>query len=411
MLQGSKHARLRLQNASAARPLKRLLFPLLRAHPVSTYLAASADHALTDTASSGSRSNDNPPHVPVLFREVLELLQPAMPGRQLQVYVDGTLGSGGHASMIMQAHKDLKALVGVDLDPTAHAIAQPKLRALAHPEMTLHFVQANYSEAARHLRHLPAPPSLGLPSGMSLHGHVDGMLMDLGVSSMQIDTAERGFSFLREGPLDMRMDPGARLSAEEAVNTWSEAELGRIIRDYGEEKMWRQVASRIVRAREHEVIRTTQQLTQAIGFTHVQTKGGGGAKKKKDKKSQIHPATRTFQALRIAVNDEINKLEQAIPAAIDALAPYGRLAVISFHSLEDRAVKHAFSRAVGKPTPEEQHLTYGPGKYEFLDQLEARATCKLVTRKPAVAGEEELQSNPRSRSAKLRVIERKGSES
>jgi len=353
-------------------------------------------------AGDGPSTSGEAPHVPVLLNEVLDAFKPL----NVKVYVDGTLGAGGHASAMLSAHPELAVLVGIDLDPTAHKLARARLEGVGRSDVTLHLMRGNYSEAERFLLGLPpcSTPSADAAAtsdGSSLYGQVDAMLMDLGCSSMQLDTAERGFSFLRDGPIDMRMDPEARLSAEEIINTWSEPELGRIIRDYGEEKMWRQVARRIAAAREEEPIRMTSQLVQAIGYTQIKSGGRKGGGK------QIHPATRTFQALRIAVNDELGQLEQALPAAISALAPGGRLAVISFHSLEDRVVKHAFAKAAGKPTPEEEHLTYGPDKYQFLDELEARAVGTLVTRKPVMATDAEAAMNPRSRSAKLRVLERK----
>ncbi|GAX85076.1 hypothetical protein CEUSTIGMA_g12496.t1 [Chlamydomonas eustigma] len=333
------------------------------------------------------------PHVSVLLNEVLDAFSPV----DLKVYVDCTLGAGGHAIALAKAHSEMEHLVGIDLDPTAHAIAQERLKSSVNRScLTTSFVHGNYSEVDKALS--------SLPSGQ-LNGQVDGMLMDLGVSSMQLDTAERGFSFLREGPIDMRMDPSASMSAEEIINTYSEAQLGRIIREYGEEKSWRSVARRIVEAREQGNIKTTQQLTQIIGATQWSSgkgKRGGGLGSK-----QIHPATRTFQALRIAVNDELGKLETALPVAIRSLRPGGRLAVISFHSLEDRIVKHCFLRAAGRPTPEEEHLTYGDQKYDYLDALERNAIAILVSRKPVTATEAEIAANPRSRSAKLRIIERR----
>ncbi|MEW5319573.1 MAG: hypothetical protein WDW38_010718 [Sanguina aurantia] len=277
----------------------------------------------------------------------------------------------GDQPAVLLLTQELRSLVGIDTDPVAHAIAGARLSALQQqlqrPDLSTHLLRGNYSDVSQLLSGVPGTP---------LVGQVDGMLMDLGVSSMQIDSAERGFSFMREGPIDMRMNPDGDLSAEEVLNNWSEAELGRIIRDYGEEKMWRSVASR---------------PTSAAG-----RRGG----------KHIHPATRTFQALRIAVNDELQRLEKALPEAINSLAPGGRLLVISFHSLEDRVVKHTFMRAAGKTTPDEEHMTHGASKYDYADQLEQRVVIKSITRKPAVATESEILSNPRSRSAKLRVVEK-----
>lgn len=342
------------------------------------------------------------PHVSVLLQEVLHNLN-YMP---IKVYVDCTLGAGGHMEGMMQQHPELQTAVGIDVDPVAHSIAAERLAPLlGRPSgPTLHQLRGNYSDVLSLLSGCAA-------AGGPLVGRVDAMLMDLGVSSMQLDSAGRGFSFMADGPIDMRMDPGAALSAEELVNAAPEAELCRILRDYGEEKAWRAVARRIVTAREAGPITTTQQLVQVVGQT--QLRGGNSSSSSSKRRGGgsgrgIHPATRTFQALRIAVNNEIVRLEQALPAAISCLSPGGRLAVISFHSLEDRAVKHAFMAAAGRPTPEQEALVSGPDGWRVLDSLAAAAQGRLITRKPLLAGPEEVAANPRSRSAKLRVFERAG---
>ncbi|GLI69858.1 hypothetical protein VaNZ11_014575, partial [Volvox africanus] len=348
-----------------------------------------ACHSTVSGASCGHNPAESTayPHVPVLLREVIDAFKPVA----MHVYLDCTLGAGGHAAAMVSAHPEMRTLLGIDLDPTAHMVAEPRIRAAAAAaatgrttELDMHFMRGNYRDLKRLLA------TVGRPALRP-----NGILMDLGVSSMQIDTAERGFSFVRDGPLDMRMDPNAELSAEEVLNSWSEAELGRIIRDYGEEKMWRVVARRIIQAREVEPIRTTQQLVKAVGHTQLQ---GRGTRASKESSKGIHPATRTFQALRIAVNDELQKLCKAVPDAIDALAPGGRLAVISFHSLEDRIVKHAFMRATGRPTPEEENLVTGPNKFAYLDLLEQRKIADLVARKPVVADASETEANVRARS-------------
>ncbi|KAG2439914.1 hypothetical protein HYH02_010543 [Chlamydomonas schloesseri] len=362
--------------------------------------AASSPTAAAAAAAAAAASASPPaeeaaaypyPHVPVMLREVLDAFAPLA----VSSYLDCTLGAGGHASEMVAAHPELRTVYGIDVDPTAHALAEPRIRAAAagRQGFELRLLRGNYRDLRPLLATVSSPPPQ--PSAI---------LMDLGVSSMQIDTAERGFSFMREGPLDMRMDPSAALSAEEVLNTWSEAELGRIIRDYGEEKLWKVVARRLVQAREVEPIRTTTQLVRAVGQTQIGGKLGKGGKGAKG----VHPATRTFQALRIAVNDELRRLEQALPDAIAALAPGGRLAVISFHSLEDRLVKHAFARATGRPTPEDEHRTYGADKFAFLDELEASRVAYLVTRKPVLPSGEETERNPRARSAKLRVLQKLG---
>ncbi|GBF99789.1 16S rRNA (cytosine(1402)-N(4))-methyltransferase [Raphidocelis subcapitata] len=340
-------------------------------------------------------NDDGAPHVPVLLNEVLQQFS----GRQVKVYVDCTLGAGGHAAHMLRQHPEMTSLVGFDLDPLAHQLAGARLereRAAAggRPGLAVSLLRGNYSGVAAALE--------GLPGG-SLAGRVDAMLMDLGVSSMQLDTPSRGFSFAADGPLDMRLNPDGPLSAADLVNGWSEEAIGRVLREYGEEKAWRAVARRIVDAREAAPITTTAALVAAVGQTVFRDKRGGGRGGR-----QIHPATRTFQALRIAVNDELRQLETALPAALACLAPGGRLAVISFHSLEDRLVKRALARAAGRPTPEDEADTHGPDGAAALDALRAAAIGEAVLRRPLTAGEEEVAANPRARSAKLRVFERAG---
>ncbi|PNW73675.1 hypothetical protein CHLRE_13g568150v5 [Chlamydomonas reinhardtii] len=367
-----------------------------RTAPAAASPSASASASSPPSPSPSSSPASSPsaepypyPHVPVMLREVLSAFAPL----HVTSYLDCTLGAGGHASEMVAAHPELLTVYGIDVDPTAHTLAEPRIRAAAagREGFGLRLLRGNYRDLRPLLGTVSSPPP-----------QPTAILMDLGVSSMQIDTADRGFSFMREGPLDMRMDPTAPLSAEEVLNTWSEAELGRILRDYGEEKLWRVVARRLVQAREVEPIRTTTQLVKAVGHTQIGGKLGKGPK-------GVHPATRTFQALRIAVNDELRRLEQALPDAIAALAPGGRLAVISFHSLEDRLVKHAFARAAGRPTPEDEHRTYGADKFAFLDELEASRVAVLVgNQKPVLPSEEETARNPRARSAKLRVLQKLG---
>lgn len=329
----------------------------------------------------------------------------------VRVYVDGTLGAGGHASEVVRRHPELETLVGFDLDPTAHAIAGQRLQqagATLVPVMvperngapvlapsepspsadgrdsppTALLVRSNFSALGKVLPQLPG----------GIYGSVDALLLDLGISSMQVDTSERGFSFMRDGPLDMRMDPEATLSAEVLVNTWPEAQIGKILKEFGEERYWKSIARRIASAREEAPILTTQQLVKAIG-----NPGGGGRGKEKK-----HPSTRTFQALRIAVNGELQSIAEAIPAAVGALAPGGRLAVITFHSLEDRIVKWAFRQAAGM-APTDEPL---PSYCVPFDLAATEASVKILTRRPVVPGDAEQGENPRSRSAKLRVVER-----
>jgi 16S rRNA (cytosine1402-N4)-methyltransferase len=346
----------------------------------------------------------------------------------VRVYVDGTLGAGGHASHVVTRHPELETLVGFDLDPLAHKLAAERLT--KHGSHVIHvdvdpksgipdfindikeenvgpssvqkkksptalLVRSNFSAMASVLPHLFTNNNSNRNTSTPIYGHVDAILLDLGISSMQVDLSERGFSFIRDGPLDMRMDPEALISAELAVNTWSEAQLGKIIKEFGEERYWKSIAGRIASAREEAPIVTTHQLTKAIGNPGGGSGGGRG--------KRIHPATRTFQALRIAVNGELQSVAKAIPAAVKSLAPGGRLAVITFHSLEDRIVKWAFRQAAGMAPTDEPLPSYC---VPFDQKIEGEAMVKILTRKPVVPGEEEEKANPRSRSAKLRVVER-----
>lgn len=348
--------------------------------------------------------------MPVLLRQVLECFQ----GLRLGTYVDGTMGGGGHASALVRAHPEMHTFVGFDVDPLAHSIARPRLEAAAaHAKdaaakggpgdgssndtgeteagrggggggLRIHTVSDNFRAMRERLAELE-------PRGLE-DGGVDGILMDLGVSSMHLDLPERGFSFTNDGPLDMRMGPSASVSAEEVVNDWPEEEIARILRDYGEEKHWRLVARRICERRLDGPITTTKALVSAIGKIPGMKGGRSGG---------VHPATRTFQGIRIAVNDELRAVEDVIPAAIDALAPGGRLAIISFHSLEDKIVKMAFRKYAGRLPPEEQ-----PTSVWETQPKPPPKVVKLVTRKPLVADKGEVEDNIRSRSAKLRICEK-----
>ncbi|PSC75684.1 16S rRNA (cytosine(1402)-N(4))-methyltransferase [Micractinium conductrix] len=401
-------------------------------------LLARAAAAVAPEAAPAAGAAAEQPHVSVLLDEVLK----AFEGLQVRCYVDGTLGAGGHASAVLRAHPEMSALVGFDLDPTAHALASARLAAAGaalapvavtpagvaslgaalpatvsavqqqqQQQPTAFLVRSNFGRMKQVLRQLPLDGASGSGSsssdgsgGGSASGSegVDAILLDLGISSMQVDTADRGFSFLRDGPLDMRMDPGAVLSAELAVNSWSEAEIGRVIKEYGEERHWRGIACRIVAAREEAPITTTQQLVAAIGNPGGGGRGGGrGGRGRGDAKFK-HPATRTFQALRIAVNGELQSIAQVIPDAIDCLAPGGRLAVITFHSLEDRIVKWAFRAAAGM-APSDEPL---PSYCLPFDAPEEQPLVKILTRRPTVPGDAEQAANVRSRSAKLRVVQK-----
>ncbi len=302
------------------------------------------------------------PHRPVLYQEVIDALHPQPGGK----YVDGTLGAGGHAWGILERSRPDGLLLGLDVDPQALALSGERLAEFGS-RATL--MKASYTSLKQRL------------AGLGWE-QLDGILLDLGASSMQFDTPERGFSFQHDAPLDMRFDPAAPLTASDLVNSWDQTSLADVIFHYGEERKARQVARAIIQARP---IETTSQLAAVVARV-VRPEPG----------SKLHPATRTFQALRIAVNGELDAIEQVLGQAVEALAPEGRLAVISFHSLEDRIVKNAL-RDFSRPLRDEMHPM----------ALEIRpAIVRLVNRKPISPTEEEVERNPRARSAKLRVAEK-----
>ena len=313
------------------------------------------------------------PHQPVLYKEIIHALQPQDGGR----YVDGTLGAGGHARGILEASAPDGQLLGLDVDPQALALAR---KTLAPYEQRTHLVQASYTSLSRQLA------ELGWKA-------VDGIVLDLGVSSMQFDTPERGFSFMNDAPLDMRFGPSALHSAADLVNEYSERELADLIYRYGEERESRKIARAIVRARP---LHTTRELAAVIESVSPRRGSFGTVSDRRTVRS-IHPATRTFQALRIAVNEELASVEEVLPQALAGLKSGGRLAVISFHSLEDRIVKDFFRE-------QSKDLVNPP--YEQIYAEERKATLKEVNRKPITPGEDEIKSNPRARSAKLRIAEK-----
>ncbi|SEG54736.1 16S rRNA (cytosine1402-N4)-methyltransferase [Bryocella elongata] len=293
-----------------------------------------------------------PQHVPVLLAESLDLLN-LRPGG---VVVDATLGLGGHSSEILRRLGPTGKLIAFDRDPQAMARAQERLAGvvaeLGSEAPVIEYMPRAFSEIAEVI----APGSL------------DGLLADFGVSSMQLDEAQRGFSFRADGPLDMRMDARSELTAQQVVNQADEEDLANLIYEFGEERRSRRIARAIVRARP---IATTAELAKVISAAAPSMKG-----------DKIHPATRTFQAIRIRVNDELGEIQSLLKSAGSLLKPGGRVALISFHSLEDRLVKDAFKEAA---------------RTGELD---------VLTKKPVIAGEEEERMNPRSRSAKLRVAEK-----
>ena len=305
-------------------------------------------------------------HISVLLNECIENLDIKPDG----IYVDGTLGLGGHSEQILK-RLDSGRLIGIDRDESAIRRTGERLAQYAD-KMTL--VHGNFCDVSQIL------DELGIAA-------VDGMLFDLGVSSPQLDEAERGFSYMNDAPLDMRMDNTSVLTASNVVNDWNEAELVRILRDFGEERYARRIASRIVERREQKKIETTLELVDII-------RSAMPAAALREKQ---HPAKRSFQAIRIAVNDELKAVQEAMERSIDLLAPGGRLAVITFHSLEDRIVKNAFRSAAQGCTCPKDFPVCVCGK---------QAKVKLVARKPLLPSMEEIARNPRARSAKLRVCEK-----
>ncbi|MCH9610155.1 MAG: Ribosomal RNA small subunit methyltransferase H [Chlamydiales bacterium] len=281
-------------------------------------------------------------HKSVLLEEIISFF--AIP---MESFLDGTLGLGGHAEAILEQHPELKSYFGIDKDPEALALAKQRL---GDRLIGLHGSFGDLDEL--------------------VDSQVDGILLDLGVSSLQLDKAEKGFSFMRDGPLDMRMNPEADIDAAAVVNSYSERDLGRIFQEYGEERRWRQAAKAIVQARRKKRLETTFDLCHALEQTLKRS-------------GKIHPMTRVFQALRIEVNGELDVLKEVIPKAIAKLRPGGRLAIISFHSLEDRIVKYAF-----------RHF------------MVEEKMVNILTKKPQVATFQECRKNPRARSAKLRVLEK-----
>jgi 16S rRNA (cytosine1402-N4)-methyltransferase len=309
-------------------------------------------------------------HVPVLLPRVTELLGPALADRPA-VVVDATLGLGGHAAALLAAHPRL-TLVGLDRDPQALALAGRRLVAFAD---RTHLVHAVYDRIADVLG------ELGLP-------RVDGVLFDLGVSSLQLDADERGFSYSRDADLNMRMDPTTGPTAADVLNTYPAGEIARVLREYGEERFAARIASAVVRRRERQPLRRSAELVELLyeAVPAASRRTGG------------HPAKRTFQALRIEVNSELDALRTAMPAAVDALAMGGRIVVLAYHSLEDRIVKRELTARAQSRTPQDLPVEL-PGHGPEL---------RLLTRGAEVARDEETADNPRAASVRLRAAERIG---
>lgn len=305
-------------------------------------------------------------HKPVMLKECIEGLKIKPEG----IYVDGTLGGAGHSEEIVKQLSSEGKLVGIDRDEEALEAARKRLQCYKQ----VIYVHDNHDNIKKILENLEIT-------------QVDGILLDLGVSSYQLDERNRGFSYLGENRLDMRMDKTQKLTAEIVVNQYEEEKLANIIYEYGEERYSRQIAKNICKMRKEHLIETTKQLTEIIEKSIPRAKQKDG-----------HPAKRTFQAIRIEVNDEIRPLYQTIRDCIDCLKEDGRLCVITFHSLEDRAVKKAFQEAKGKCTC--------PSDLPYC-VCGAKSLGEIITKKPIIATKQELEENTRSKSAKLRIFEKR----
>lgn len=306
-------------------------------------------------------------HVSVLLNETVEGLNIKPDG----IYVDATLGGGGHAYEVCRRLSDKGQFVGIDQDVAAIEAASGRLKDFGE-KVTI--VRSNYCEIKSQLS------NLGIDK-------VDGIVIDLGVSSYQLDTIDRGFSYRFDAPLDMRMDQRQQTTARDIVNTYSEAELFRVIRDYGEDKFAKNIAKHIVMEREKAPIETTEQLNEVIRH----------AIPMKVRKASGHPSKRTFQAIRIELNQELDVLRNTLDDMIELLNPGGRICIITFHSLEDRIVKSAFRKNENPCTCPSHFPVCVCGN---------KSKGKVITRKPILPGEEELENNSRSKSAKLRIFER-----
>lgn len=305
-------------------------------------------------------------HYSVMLDETIDGLNV----RENGIYVDGTLGGAGHASVVCEKLNGTGRFVGIDQDADAIKAASERLSKFSNVTV----VRNNYENMVEEIH------NLGID-------HVSGILLDLGVSSYQLDTVERGFSYHNDAPLDMRMDDRSERTAKDIVNTYSEAELFRIIRDYGEDQFAKNIAKHIVRMRNEKPIETTFELVEAIkAAIPAKVRMAGG-----------HPAKKTFQAIRIELNRELEVLQNSIDSMIDLLEPGGRLCIITFHSLEDRIVKSAFKKNENPCTCPPNFPVCVCGK---------KSKGKVITNKPILPSEEELSENSRSKSAKLRIFER-----
>ena len=304
-------------------------------------------------------------HKPVLLKECIEGLNIKKDG----IYVDGTLGGAGHSKEILRNLSNKGLLIGIDRDEEALNAAKQNLLEYNNVK----YIHGNHDDIKEILE------NIGI-------GKVDGILLDLGVSSYQLDEKNRGFSYLGENELDMRMDKTQALTAKKVVNTYKEEKLANIIYEYGEEKFSRSIARNICNYRKQKEIETTKELVEIIEKSIPKSKQNGG-----------HPAKKTFQAIRIEVNDEIKPLEKTVADCIDVLAPKGRLCIITFHSLEDRAVKNAFNKAKG--------ICTCPKDLPYC-VCGAKELGKVINKKPIIASKQEQEENTRSKSAKLRIFEK-----
>ena len=305
-------------------------------------------------------------HKPVMLKECIDGLNIKANG----IYVDGTLGGAGHSKEIVKKLSNEGLLIGIDRDEEALEAAKQNLKEFKN----IKYVHDNHDNIKNILERLQIDK-------------VDGILLDLGVSSYQLDERNRGFSYLGDNDLDMRMDKNQELTAKEVINSYEEEKLANIIYEYGEERFSRQIARNIVKARSEKQIETTKELVEIIEKSIPKSKQNNG-----------HPAKRTFQAIRIEVNDEIRPLYNKVKDCIDCLNVGGRLCIITFHSLEDRAVKNAYIEAKGKCTC--------PSDLPYC-VCGAKTLGNIITRKPIIASKEEQEENTRSKSAKLRIFERK----
>ncbi|MCL1801055.1 MAG: 16S rRNA (cytosine(1402)-N(4))-methyltransferase RsmH [Promicromonosporaceae bacterium] len=327
------------------------------------------EHQPDISATPGSAKGPlTPEHLPVLAQRCVDLLAPALavPGA---VLIDGTVGLGGHTELVL-SHIPEVTVIGIDRDTTALSLATARLGAFGDRFIPVH---ANYAEIPQVL------VQLGIEQ-------VQGILLDLGVSSMQLDQAERGFSYMQDAPLDMRMNQTDGITAAVVVNTYGQAELARILAEYGEEKFARRIAARIVEQRERAPLATTGELVELVQR----------AIPRKAQTGSGHLAKRTFQALRVEVNDELGKLALAVPAALATLAVGGRMVVEAYHSLEDRLVKRAFAAGLTSSAPVDIPVV----------PLEQTPYLKALTRGAELASPEEIATNPRAASVRLRAVEK-----